>query len=83
MRFQPATCTAGTNVDATTVTMTNDGVVINTVTDRLLTITVRAPDFDYASGVSHISYNLDVVFNCGATTVLTVYDAIAVYDDLK
>jgi hypothetical protein len=78
-----ATSGAAANVDATAVSVSNDGVVTASANDRLLTITVSAPDFDYATGVTHVNYNLDVVLDCAAGTVLTVYDAIAVYDDLR
>lgn len=66
---------------ATAVTTTNDGVVTANAKDRLLTITVSSPEWDFSTE-SLATYTLVLGFNCGATTVLRAYSAFAIYDEL-
>lgn len=70
---------AGTDLTASTVTTTDDGVVTAAATDRLWTVTVTTPAWDYTTE-DKASYNLLATVNAGASTVVIVYDALVYYD---
>ncbi len=79
--YYKAVAAAGTDQDATTVTITETGTQVTfAATDRLYTATVASPDWVYTSTINNVSYHLSISLNAGATTVPRIYDAIAVYD---
>lgn len=74
---------AGATGDATTTTIatTNDGVVTADANDRLLTITVSSPDWDYATE-AQANYTCSIALNCAASTVVRLYPPIVEFEEL-
>jgi hypothetical protein len=73
--------TATGQVAIVTIPTTNDGVVTASSNDRLLNVTVTNPDWDFETKNKAV-YQLEVGFNCAATTVLRAYSATAIYEQL-
>lgn len=72
---------AGTNIDATSLTTSNDAVVTAAATDRLWTVTVSTQAFENLTGaVNDYAYTLTASIPCAAGTVLTVYEPTLVYE---
>lgn len=69
------------NSTITTVTTAFDGVVTLDAEDRLWTTTVSAPDWDYATE-AECYYNHRLTLDGGASTVIRVYPAIVVYEEV-
>lgn len=69
------------DVSVATVTTTNDGVVTADANDRLLTVTVTSPAYDYDTEAK-CTYNLVLTMNCAAGTVLWIYAAKAYFEAL-
>jgi hypothetical protein len=75
---------AGASGDAAaaTITETEDGSLTADAQDRLYTITVTSPDWDYDTEAT-CDYTLVTTVNAAATSVVRVYAPIAVYDELE
>ncbi len=72
-----AVTTAGTNIDATAITITETGTgVTANAADRLYTATISSPAYDFTTQ-DECYYQLDLSINAAATTVVKVYSATA------
>lgn len=82
--YYKAVAAAGTNMDTTAVTITETGTAVTAAaTDRLYTATISSADWVYSSTITVVGYQLNISLNAGASTIIRVYDAIAVYDSLQ
>jgi hypothetical protein len=73
--------TANGDAVFTAITTTNNGVVTADSNDRLLTVAVTAPDWDYSTQtLAH--YVLNVSFAAAATSVIRVYCPFVTYEAL-
>ena len=72
---------AGTDITASTITTTFDGVVTSAATDRLATVTVSSPNADLSTKTK-ASYLLSISMPCAAGTVLRVYKAVVYFDQI-
>lgn len=76
-----AVAAAGVDITTSTITISETGTAVTAAaTDRLYTATVTTPDWDYTSTITLAHYQLDISINAGATTVVRVYGAHAVFD---
>lgn len=79
---QKAVTAAGTNITSTSLTITETGTGVTAdAADRLYTATINDPAFDLSTQ-DECHYQLDLSLNCGATTVVRAYNAIATYNHL-
>lgn len=75
---------AGATGDAATVTIptTDNGVVTADSNDRMLTITVTSPDWDFTTEAK-CNYTCSLSLNCAATTVVRIYPPVVNYEAIS
>jgi len=74
-----AVTTPGTNIDTTTLTITETGTSVTlNAADRLYTATISSPAYDFSTQ-DECSYQLDLSLPCAASTVVRAYGAIVHY----
>lgn len=67
---------------AVAITETDNGVVTADANDRLFTVTITSPDWDYSTEAT-ATYVVTLTLNAATTSAIRVYDAYAVYDELQ
>lgn len=72
---------ASGDVSTATVTTSNDSVVTADANDRLWTITVTTPDWDYGTE-AQAQYTCSVALPCAAGTVIRLYPPVVEYEEL-
>lgn len=74
---QNAVNTPGTNITASTLTITETGTSVTAnAADRLYTATISIPAYDFTTQ-DECYYQLDLSINAASTTVVKVYSAVA------
>lgn len=68
----------GTDISASSLTVTTDATTLMAATDQLLTVTNGSTGLDYDS-INKAAYVCEVDFACNDSSVLRIYEPIVVY----